>query len=94
MCQRPRSKRFSLRAPSLSRVPNPFSPCSGLLEHGSYLSAAAAEDADTEVLDWLDEYGSMVSAEPEAAGALSGGDETEGPFLSPTPTPPDSPPGL
>lgn len=60
VCKRPCARSFSLRAPSLARCPNPFSPCTGLVQHGSFLLAAASSAADVEHLDWLDEYGTMT----------------------------------
>lgn len=48
-----------MRAPSLLRHPDPFSPHPGLVQHGSFLSDTDPIVRDTEFLEWLDEYGSM-----------------------------------
>ena len=82
VCKRPCARRFSLRAPSLARCPNPFSPCTGLVQHGSFLLAAASSAADVEHLDWLDEYGTMTIVYDGAPVGIIG-EPTDGPLSPP-----------
>ena len=82
VCKRPCARSFSLRAPSLARCPNPFSPCTGLVQHGSFLLAAASSAADVEHLDWLDEYGTMtIVYDAVPVGII--GEPTDGPLCPP-----------
>ena len=92
VCRRPRSRRYSLRAPSLTRIPNPFSPCDHILEHGSFLSAAAQAAADVDVLDWLDQYGTNEGTFEEPAGIMPFLESDQSSFaLGEGQSPPDSP---